>query len=116
MIAKPLLLAAGSLGLSAPALAQGIPDHGHFFGRDNWGFGAMMVFGPLFFLVFLAVAVAVVVLLVRWLGEGRSYAAHPPSMGWPPLASSRNGSHAARSTGKSSMTDGACSATRRKTP
>ena len=85
MIAKPLLLAAGSLGLSGPALAQGIPEHSHFVGGQGMGFGAMMVFGPLFFLVFLAVAVAVVVLLVRWLGEGRSYAAHPPSMGRPPL-------------------------------
>ena len=58
MNVRPLLFAMGSLGLSGPALAQIIPDHGHFFGSENWGFGAMMVFGPLFFLVFLAVGVA----------------------------------------------------------
>ncbi len=85
MNAKPLLFALSSLGLSGPVLAQGIPEHGHFHGGDGIGFGAMMVFGPLFFLIFLAVAVAVVVLLVRWLGEGRSYAGHPPPPGRSPL-------------------------------
>lgn len=85
MNARPLLVAVGSLGLPGPAFAQVIPEHGHFFGGEGMGFGAMMVFGPLFFLVFLAVAVAVVVLVVRWLGDGRSYAAHPPSTGRPPL-------------------------------
>ncbi len=85
MNARPLLFAVSSLGLSGPAMAQGIPEHPHFFGGEGMGMGAMMVFGPLFFLVFLAVAVAVVVLLIRWLGEGRSYAGHPPSSGRSPL-------------------------------
>ena len=36
-----------------------------------WGGGWAMIFGPLFMILFLAVLIAVVVLLVRWLGGPR---------------------------------------------
>ena len=49
---------------SRPALAQGFPDHGHFFG-GGMGFGAMMVLGPLLALIFVAAVVAIIVFLVR---------------------------------------------------
>ncbi len=78
----PLIL---GLGLAEPALAQGFPEHGHFFGGDGMGFGAMMFLGPLFFLVFIAAVVAIVVLLIRWLGDRQSYAGAPPHMAKSPV-------------------------------
>ncbi len=83
---KPLALPS-FLGVFLPltARAQGIPDHPHFFGDGVMGFGVMMALGPLFFLVFIAVAVAVVVLLFRWLGDGRALAGHPHHFSRTPL-------------------------------
>ena len=49
------------------------------------GFGAMMVLGPLFFLVLIAAVVAVVVLLLRRHGDRHSYVGHPPHTGRPPI-------------------------------
>ena len=68
------LIAAGAkfaaLFLATPALAQqNIPyhDHGWMWG-GGWG---GMIIGPLMMIAFVVVAVAVVVLLVRWIGGDR---------------------------------------------
>ncbi len=50
--------------MTVPALAQTYGDHPHM---GAWGWGGM-IFGPIMMIVFIAVAVVVVVLLVRWLG------------------------------------------------
>lgn len=72
-------LAAATLSapLAANAVAQGYYGHGHY-GNDGWGWGHM-VFGPLMLILFIAVAVTVVVLIVRWLGGG----GHAPAGGPP---------------------------------
>tara|TARA_R110001599_G_scaffold349341_2_gene577625 strand:+ start:2155 stop:2388 length:234 start_codon:yes stop_codon:yes gene_type:complete len=44
-----------------------------------WNGGSWMFFGPLMMIVFIAAIVAVVVLVVRWLGgPGHGAAPHPP--------------------------------------
>ena len=53
------------------AHAQNYPEYRHMWG--DWGWGHM-IFGPLVMIIFLAIAVAVVVLMIRWLG-GSSHAA-----------------------------------------
>lgn len=65
----------GCLGLPAAAWAQGTPgpDGGpwqmmHGWGM-GWGWGGMWL-APLFMIAGLALLVAVIVLLVRWLGGG----------------------------------------------
>jgi len=57
--------ALAQLALAQPALAQSVGDYHSHMG--DWGWGGM-IYGPLMMILFLAVAVAVVVLLVRWLG------------------------------------------------
>lgn len=58
--------------LTSPALAQGGPESGrysygpHMMGWD--GGWSMFFFGPLFMIIFLAILVAAIVLLVKWLG------------------------------------------------
>ena len=56
----------------APFLASAAETPAEPYGRGPqmmWGWGWYgMIFGPLFMILMLAVAVAVVVLLVRWLG------------------------------------------------
>ncbi len=59
-----LLIAVPATALmTVPAVAQTYGDHPHM---GAWGWGGMM-FGPIKMIVFIAVAVVVVVLLVRWL-------------------------------------------------
>lgn len=61
--------------MAVPAVAQTYSDHPHM---GAWGWGGM-VLGPIMMIVFLAVAVVVVVLLVRWLGgPGNGGALHNP--------------------------------------
>jgi putative membrane protein len=44
-----------------------------------WGWGwSGMIFGPLFMILWVAVAIAIVVLLVRWLGGPWQQSAAPP--------------------------------------
>ena len=58
--------------LPAVALAQQTqgPYYGHHMWNDGWG---GWFFGPIMMLVFIAVAVVVIVLLVRWLGGPGSH-------------------------------------------
>ena len=61
---------------------RGLWDHPHMWG--GWGGG--MFIGSFMMILVIAVCIAVVVLLVRWLGSGsQSLAAPPPSAGKPPL-------------------------------
>ena len=77
-----------------------------------------MIFGPLFMILFLAVLIAIVVLLVRWLGGPW------PGMSAAPIrrraarrsTSSRSGLPAARSTRTSSRSGDAFSASRLGAP
>ncbi len=90
--------------MTVPSLAQTYGDRPHIGG---WGWGGM-IYGSITVIVFIAVVVVVVVLLVRWLGRpGHGGALHSPP-GKMPWTSSRNGSPKARSTRKSSKSDGAC--------
>ncbi len=65
-----------SVVVTAAAHAQGYPDHPHMWG--NWGWGGMIL-GPLTMLIFVAAIVAVVILLVRWLGSGSTGTVPPPA-------------------------------------
>ncbi len=75
-----LLIAVPATALmTVPAVAQTYGDHPHLGDRMGaWGWGGM-IFGPIMMIVFIAVAVVVVVLLVRWLGgSGHGGALHGP--------------------------------------
>lgn len=66
----------GMSALSSAAWAQQQPYHGH---QMMWGDGRWMFFGPLMMLVFIAAVVAVVILMIRWLGRpDHGTAPHPP--------------------------------------
>lgn len=67
-----------SLGSSTLALAQQV--QGQNYGPHMWNTGWHgWFFGPIMMIVFIAVAVVVVVLLVRWLGgPGHTGALHRP--------------------------------------
>ncbi len=68
-------------GLSSAAWAQ--QQTGPHYGPHMWSGGLMMIIGPLMMIVFIAAVVAVVVLMVRWLGgPGHGTAPHPPSADW----------------------------------
>lgn len=69
-------VAAGALLFSpALAVAQEIPSHPHY-GGHMWGGG---IFGPLLMIFYIALLVAVLVIVVRWL-SGTSLGGHlPPS-------------------------------------
>ena len=74
---KALLIALPATALmTVPAVAQTYGNHPYM---GSWGWG-MMILGPIMMIVFIAVAVAVVVLLVRWLGgtAGQGGALHSP--------------------------------------
>ena len=75
-----MMLAATANAGPNTALAQTIPEHTHIFGAEGMGmgFGAMMIFGPLFFLVVVAFTVAIAVLAFRWFGDKHGYAGHGP--------------------------------------
>ncbi len=61
--------------MTVPTVAQTYGDHPHM---GAWGWGGT-IFGLIMSIVFLAVAVAAVVLLVRWLGgPGHGGALHRP--------------------------------------
>ena len=71
-----LLIAVTAIAfMAAPAIAQTYDHHPHM---GAWGWGGM-IFGPIMMIVFVAVAVVMVVLLVRWLGgPGHGVALHSP--------------------------------------
>jgi len=73
MLAIPALLAAYGGSSLAWAQESGVYYGHHMMGGSWHGW----IFGPFMMLVFLALAVAVVVLVVRWLGGGS--AATPPA-------------------------------------
>ena len=76
----PLAAAAGTLLASFPGWAQ--TQSGPYYGPHMWGGGWFFPFlGPVMMLGFFAVAVIVVVLIVRWLG-GTVHGGHTPH--WPP--------------------------------
>lgn len=64
-------------GLVAVAAASAVGAH-DLHAPGEWGHGHMgygwggMIFAPLMMIAFIAVAVAIVVLLVRWLGSGHT--------------------------------------------
>ena len=61
-------LVVGALGLPiGPGLAQGGPGPGQMMSDWGWGFMWLM---PLVMLAWFALMIAVIVLLVRWLGGG----------------------------------------------
>lgn len=62
--------------VTAPAFGQQSPGPGYGPHMWNGGWG-WMFFGPVMMIVFMAVAVAVIVLIVRWLA-GPSYGHQPP--------------------------------------
>ncbi len=77
----PMFLTLASL----PAAAQTTgdrPDYGHY-GWD-WGWGHMM-FGSLMMIIFWGGIILVIVLAIRWLGDGSSRSAAPPAGGKTPL-------------------------------
>ena len=70
-------LAAGSVSFLVCAPAFGQQSLGPGYGPHMWGGGwHWMFFGPFMMIIFIAIAVAVVVLIVRWLG-GTTHV-HPP--------------------------------------
>jgi putative membrane protein len=72
--ALPALAAAWSW--AGPALAQQTrPD---YYGPHMWGMGSGWFMGPIVWLLFIAIAVVVVVLLLRWLGVSGGPAASAP--------------------------------------
>ncbi len=65
------------LGASSAAWAQ--QQGGPYYGQHMWNGGLWMFVGPLMMIVFIAAVVAVVVLMVRWLGgPGRGTRPHSP--------------------------------------
>ncbi len=75
-----LLVAVPAIALmTMPAVAQPYGDHPNMWDMmgnvGNWGWGGM-IFGPIMMIVCIAVAVVVVVLLVRWLGGPGHGGAH----------------------------------------
>ncbi len=73
-----LVCAGGALLVSSPVLAQ--QTQGPVYGPHMWNGGWYgWFFGPTMMIAFIAVAVVVVVLLVRWLGgPGHGGAPHSP--------------------------------------
>ncbi|MDP2619277.1 MAG: SHOCT domain-containing protein [Hyphomicrobiales bacterium] len=75
--ALPALAAAWSW--AGPALAQqSRPDYYQYGPHMMWGGGYGWFIGPIMWLLFIAIAVIVVVLLVRWLGVSGGPAASAP--------------------------------------
>lgn len=72
------LSVAGGLTFAAPVFAQDIGDHRYFFDGGAMGFGLMMLMGPIFMLVLIAVIVAVIVFVFRSLADGRDSGAQRP--------------------------------------
>lgn len=73
-------LASGAAIMAQSAFAQGGDDR--YYGHHMWDGGWWMFLGPLWMIVFIAAIVAVVVLLVRWLGGASHGALHtqqPPT-------------------------------------
>jgi len=70
---KHLSIAAVTVGMLAASktgtIAQGSPGPGQMMHDWGWGWGAMWL-GPLFMVGWLALLIAVIVLLVRWLNGG----------------------------------------------
>ena len=65
--------------LTASSAAWAQQQTGPYYGPHMWNGGSWMFFGPLMMIVFIAVIVAVVVLMVRWLGgSGHGTAPHSP--------------------------------------
>ena len=63
-----------------------VPSDGDRYGHGHpmmWGFG--MIFGPLFFILVLALVIAIAVLLVRWLAAPGHGAVAPLPPGRTPL-------------------------------
>ncbi len=72
-----LISVSATVLMSVPAMAQTYGDHPHM-GGWGWGWGGM-IFGPILMIAFIALAVAAVVVVVRWLdGSGRGGALQAP--------------------------------------
>jgi putative membrane protein len=84
---NPMVAVAGAAAVVVPAWVwaqapSGPGDYG-YGPHMMWGFG--MIFGPLFFILVLALLIAVAVLLVRWLAGPWQGASHSVSPGRTPL-------------------------------
>jgi len=79
-------LAISSAFAVSDAFAQAEPYSGYHgpMGGWSWGWGGM-IFGPIMMLVFLAAAVAVVMLVIRWVGGGPAGQANSAPGGKTPL-------------------------------
>jgi len=62
------LVAAVVVAAPYRALAQGTSADQYGYGPHMMWWGGAMIFGPLFMILILALVIAIVVLLVRWLG------------------------------------------------
>ena len=84
---NPMVAAAGAATAVVPTWAWAqVPsdaDRYAYGPHMMWGFG--MIFGPLFFILVLALVIAVAVLLVRWLAGPWQAASHPLPPGRTPL-------------------------------
>ena len=82
---NPNFLIAALFGLLTPSSIGWAQGQGEYYGPHMmWGGYYGMFFGPLMMIVFIAVAVIVVVLLVRWLGgPGQGSALHSPPVKTP---------------------------------
>ena len=85
---NPIVAVAGAAAVVVPTWVwaqapSGAGDYDYGPHHMMWGFG--MIFGPLFFVVVLALVIAVAVLLVRWLAGPWQGASHPVPPGRTPL-------------------------------
>ena len=73
------LLIAGAFMIAQPAFGQG--DGDRYYEPHMWDGGWWLVLGPLGMIVFIAVIVAIIIVLVRWFGGTGHPVAHaqPPS-------------------------------------
>ena len=68
-----------ALCFAAPSVAWAQQQTWQGYGPHMWNGGLWMIAGPLMMIVFIAAIVAVVILMVRWLGgSGHGTAPHPP--------------------------------------
>lgn len=80
--AAPILVGAATALASGPALAQAGERYSNYGPHMMWGWGwSGFIFGPIMMIVFLGLAVAAIVLILRWMGVVGPSAHRPPGAG-----------------------------------